>query len=1828
MFDTAFTHVSGVETLSLDSSFSAGLTLGANAAAAGITSIDGSGDSHNLTVTVDTSALPSFGGISLTGGGVNTLTLEGSISDLSGVFGVQTLALDNSFSGASVTLGNNSSDSGVSIVDASADSHGVVINTSDDFSVTHIIGGGGNDTLTVGTGGDTMTGGDGADTFVITADAGEAGKPLVITDFHSGTDKLDLSAAIHGLNYVSDGAWFDNIYSSIDPFSALSSPSVVFMSDGTNGWLAFEGGGALDGTVVELTGVTTAPVSVSDFVGSTITTPTAPVGTVVHDSGQQAAALTFSAAGQYADAGNIFNVGTGDFTIEAWVNSSGNTGGDQMVVAKDGGIDTTGPVMSLYLDSDGIPVFHMQGFNLAGGSGGLYYDGWTHLAVTRSGDQYTLYVNGVAVQSMVGPVSDLSNAFDLMIGARTGTDPGGIDGNTTFQGQIADVNLLSTALSQDAVAASMHVGLAADTPGLVASWSGTDTTDTSGNGHDLTLNGGATTDAGSPPVYEQLVEIHAGQTFNGLMTTEGVGNLSVSYSLDSNPDHGGTLTFNPDGSFVYTPAVGYVGIDTFVVTATVSGHDPITETVAMDVGSTVAIQGESFTVQYGATYHGDLTATSGTNAIFHWTPAEGNAGDPVTTAHGGTVTVNDDGSFTYTSAPGWYGTDSFVVEATGASDGVSVEQTITIDVPSPVVVGKDTISSPEGSAVSGTLSAVDTADSGATLSADVIQQAAHGTVTFTDGLSYTYIPADNYFGKDSFVVGIDDGSGNLTYETVQVQVREPTVVSNTGDFTIGQGSNNVLSYSINDPTGANANQLYRITLTAADGDITLDHTDGLSFLGNTANGGHSLIFQGTLDRVQAALESATYVGDSHFSGTDSITMTAWNLTDDPTGAAQMSTVDTVTVTPVDLAPVILAHNGMDTFSANNGAVTAAPVLTATDNFTVIADVNWSGTDTGHGSQFIFYNGNSATSGFGLYVDSATGKLGYMTGGVDTSLSSVVLSPDEWHQVGLVRDHGVWSLYVDGAKYALPTQLGMNDYSSDAGWTSVGNAGTGVGTVSGISGFAGSILDVQVWDSVRSESQITAGMGVQPTGGEAGLVGLWDFNQDDLSSSSPNRASGGTSDTALVNTAGASFATSGTPAVIGTATHTGTLAAIAPEGAHITYQLDSYSGPGSVTVDPDTGVYIYTGPGGHVGFDSFTWKAVDSTNITNTTTHTETFMLFDHATTLTGGGTLGFDGSGVVNASAGTYTHATGGEDTVGGLTLNSAAFADLTAGTLTVDVGGVADSSSGITLAGGTLSLAAGGMMFEDSGGFTFTSGGLTGFGTLVADGTGAILATVGQTDQLDATLVLTKGGTMTGGTMTGAGTLVQSGGTLTLSGIGNDIGVAFQNAAATLLLVEAFSGSGTSAVFEHTLLNVGTIDLDSQIATYASALTVDGMLTNDGTLISSGSAGAGDHTLIVSTLDNESQMQIDHNLMVTADSFFNAGLVVLSGGVTTTLTVQDDAGQDPSTHASFTNRGIISGSGSINDHDAIFTNDGYLSPGDAGSSGTLHISGDMTLAGDSHLAMDVFLDGGAGSSDTLSDSGSLTLGGELALSEHGSSSPVGLTYTLLEWTGGFNGEFGAIHGLDNAADGWVLDPTFSNVGGVGSLTVTGHSATVLAANAGFSDTSATTSDYVIGNIAGGNDVHLGGGEDVFIGHGGGNTVGVSDTSFHFLDGGSGGGNELVWEGGASTVLDFTKLQVNAVQNFDVLNLAGNGGASATLDLTHLLSMTNGTNTLTGDTNTLVVIGGVNSQVTFEDANWTQGPTENLTVDGHQDSYTQYSNGNVHVLLDSHTTAVGAGGAP
>jgi hypothetical protein len=471
---------------------------------------------------------------------------------------------------------------------------------------------------------------------------------------------------------------------------------------------------------------------------------------------------------------------------------------------------------------------------------------------------------------------------------------------------------------------------------------------------------------------------------------------------------------------------------------------------------------------------------------------------------------------------------------------------------------------------------------------------------------------------------------------------------------------------------------------------------------------------------------------------------------------------------------------------------------------------------------------------------------------------------------------------------------------------------------------------------------------------------------------------------------------------------------------------------------------------------------------------------------------------------------------------------------------------------------------------------------------------------------------TMNGAKLTGAGTLRQNNGMMILSGQNNDIGVSYMNTANASLMIFAVSGTGSSAVIEHGFTNLGGIGLEAaagNTSDYFSALTIAGALTNEGTLMSTGQPGAGTNALTLTGLDNQGAVVVYHDLLLTADTLSNTGKIVLNSA---TLTVQDGhIGGHAATHAAFDNAGRITGSGTIDDTDATLINHGYITPGDVGSAGTLHVTGDMTLASDSHLLMDVGITGVY--SDRLATDGTLTLGGVLSLTDAGTTSSA----TLMTW-GSVTGEFSSIHGLDDSTNAWVLDPVFSS----GSLTLTGHTATVLGSNTCYSGS--IGEDYVIGSTGGGDDVYLLSGADVFVGKGGGNSVSVSDTGFHFLDGGVGGNNQLVWENASTSNLDFTKLQINAIQNFDVLKLNSSSNNDAVLDLAHLLSMTNGTNAVTGTSHTLVVIGGDQANyahVSFADSGWHEDGKVDLTVNNQHDSYTQYSsaNGNVHVLVDSHT---------
>ena len=104
-----------------------------------------------------------------------------------------------------------------------------------------------------------------------------------------------------------------------------------------------------------------------------------------------------------------FAFGTGDFTIEAWVNpiNAGNNNGIVQISGNPGGLyNSQSNTIALYF---------------AGGHWGIYYNGtyiytsvtsvanrWTHLALVRKAGKITLYVNGVADHSTTN-LSDTTN---------------------------------------------------------------------------------------------------------------------------------------------------------------------------------------------------------------------------------------------------------------------------------------------------------------------------------------------------------------------------------------------------------------------------------------------------------------------------------------------------------------------------------------------------------------------------------------------------------------------------------------------------------------------------------------------------------------------------------------------------------------------------------------------------------------------------------------------------------------------------------------------------------------------------------------------------------------------------------------------------------------------------------------------------------------------------------------------------------------------------------------------------------------------------------------------------------------------------------------------------------------------------------------------------------------------------------------------------------------------------------------------------------------------------------------------------------------------------
>jgi ELWxxDGT repeat protein/VCBS repeat-containing protein len=158
-------------------------------------------------------------------------------------------------------------------------------------------------------------------------------------------------------------------------------------------------------------------------------------------------------------------------------------------------------------------------------------------------------------------------------------------------------------------------------------------------------------------------------------------------------------------------------------------------------------------------------------------------------AHG-TVTVNADGSFSYTPAANYNGPDSFTYKANdGSLDStpVTVNITVTAAADAPEAVD-DTYSTPKDAPLTVNAPGVlgnDIDGDGDTLTAGSASTPANGSVVLNSDGSFTYAPNAGYTGADSFTYVVSDGLGGTDTGTVNIGVTVPTISASPSSVTAG-----------------------------------------------------------------------------------------------------------------------------------------------------------------------------------------------------------------------------------------------------------------------------------------------------------------------------------------------------------------------------------------------------------------------------------------------------------------------------------------------------------------------------------------------------------------------------------------------------------------------------------------------------------------------------------------------------------------------------------------------------------------------------------------------------------------------------------------------------------------------------------------------------------------------------------------------------------------------------------------------------------------------------------------------------------------------------------
>ena len=426
-------------------------------------------------------------------------------------------------------------------------------------------------------------------------------------------------------------------------------------------------------------------------------------------------------------------------------------------------LSSTSGVTSIYIGIDNTP-----GSDLRIDLTGTFSAG----QLRASGTDITFNHAPTPPLALTAPAAQAGSAFAYSVPTQAFTDPDAGD-SLVYSAQLSDGNALPAWLFFNAATrafsgtpgaanvGSLSVRVAASDGGLSANAVFALVVSAAANLAPVAANGSATT-------AEDTV-------LNAALPAASDGNGDpITYAKASNPVHGG-LTVGSSGSYTYSPAANYVGADSFTFTVSdgKGGSNTYAQTLTITavndapvVAHAIPDQNGSAGSVFGLVLNADAFADVDDTILSYSASLESGAALPAWLAFNAATRA-------FSGTPANSNVGSVNIKVT-ASDGLlSASDVFTIAIAPPPNAAP--VASPGSGSTAEDMALIAALPVATDIDGDAVtytkaSDPVHGALTVGGGGNYTYSPAPNYFGADSFTFTVSDGKGGSNTYTQALTV--------------------------------------------------------------------------------------------------------------------------------------------------------------------------------------------------------------------------------------------------------------------------------------------------------------------------------------------------------------------------------------------------------------------------------------------------------------------------------------------------------------------------------------------------------------------------------------------------------------------------------------------------------------------------------------------------------------------------------------------------------------------------------------------------------------------------------------------------------------------------------------------------------------------------------------------------------------------------------------------------------------------------------------------------------------------------------------------------